>query len=118
MIARERAEDAWAEARRMLDGMDPDAIAAAQARYARMDSVGQRRMTALAEAADLVIAPNLWAGIGLVREGAGTALVGSYAEVAERLREYHALGFDEFILSGYPHLEEAYRVGERVLPLV
>ena len=64
----------------------------------------------------LEIAPNLWAGVGLVRGGAGTALVGSHSEVADRIAEYHALGIDEFILSGYPHLEEAYRVGEGVLP--
>ena len=66
----------------------------------------------------LEVAPNLWAGIGLVRGGAGTALVGSHAEVAERILEYHALGIDEFIMSGYPNLEEAYWFGEGVLPLV
>jgi alkanesulfonate monooxygenase len=65
---------------------------------------------------DLEIHPNLWAGIGLVRGGAGTALVGSHDEVAERIKEYHALGIDEFVLSGYPHLEEAYWFGEGVLP--
>ena len=60
----------------------------------------------------------MWAGIGLVRGGAGTALVGSYEEVADRIEEYHAVGFDEFILSGYPHLEEAYWFGEGVLPVL
>ncbi len=64
----------------------------------------------------LEIHPNLWAGIGLVRGGAGTALVGSHDEVADRIAEYHALGIDEFVLSGYPHLEEAYWFGEGVLP--
>ena len=64
----------------------------------------------------LVVYPNVWAGIGLVRGGVGTALVGSYDEVADRIAEYHDLGFDEFILSGYPHLEEAYWFGEGVMP--
>ena len=64
---------------------------------------------------DLEISPNLWAGVGLVRGGAGTALVGSHAEVTDRIEEYHALGIDEFVLSGHPHLEEAYWVGEGVL---
>ena len=66
----------------------------------------------------LEIYPNLWAGVGLVRGGAGTALVGSHQEVADLITEYHLLGFDEFILSGYPHLEEAYWFAEGVLPLL
>ena len=65
---------------------------------------------------DLEVSPNLWAGVGLVRGGAGTALVGSHQEVADRIEEYHELGIDEFILSGYPHLEAAYWFGEGVLP--
>ena len=66
----------------------------------------------------LEIYPNLWAGVGLVRGGAGTALVGSHTEVADRILEYAALGIDEFILSGYPNLEEAYWFGEGVLPIL
>ena len=109
VIARPTAGEAWAEADRLLAGMDPARIAAAQARFARMDSVGQARMAALnaGTSESLEIAPNLWAGVGLVREGAGTALVGSYDEVAERIGEYASLGIDEFILSAWPHLEEA-----------
>src|SRR6195952_1033412 len=62
--------------------------------------------------------PNLWAGVGLGRGGAGTALVGSHAEVAERIEEYADAGIEEFVLSGYPHLEELYWFGEGVLPLL
>ncbi|MYS07600.1 LLM class flavin-dependent oxidoreductase [Streptomyces sp. SID6041] len=120
VISRDTAADAWSEADRILAGFDPEAVRASQERFAGMDSTGQARMTALhggvVDAARLTVAPNLWAGIGLLREGAGTALVGSHDEVAGRLAEYHALGIDEFVLSGYPHLEEAYRVGEEVAP--
>jgi alkanesulfonate monooxygenase len=76
----------------------------------------QVRQTRNGSTESLEIYPNLWAGVGLVRGGAGTALVGSHEEVSDRIAEYHRLGIDEFILSGYPHLEEAYQVGEGVMP--
>jgi alkanesulfonate monooxygenase len=83
-----------------------------------MDSVGQRRMAKLhgGRRDRLEISPNLWAGVGLVRGGAGTALVGDPQTVAARIAEYQALGVDTIILSGYPHLEEAYRFAELVFP--
>ncbi|MER0245471.1 LLM class flavin-dependent oxidoreductase [Streptomyces sp. HSW2009] len=120
VITRERSEQAWAEAQRLLDGFDAETVRAVQRGLARSESEGQRRMLALhgGDPAGLEIHPNLWAGIGLVRGGAGTALVGSHAEVADRIVEYHRLGIDEFVLSGYPHLEEAYWFGEGVLPLL
>ncbi|MEU3891629.1 LLM class flavin-dependent oxidoreductase [Streptomyces sp. NPDC029041] len=118
VITRDTAEQAWAEADRLLDGFDPETVASVQAGLSHSESEGQQRMLALhgGRLDRLEIHPNLWAGIGLVRGGAGTALVGSHDEVAERIKEYHALGIDEFILSGYPHLEEAYWFGEGVLP--
>ncbi|MFJ3782837.1 LLM class flavin-dependent oxidoreductase [Streptomyces sp. NPDC090093] len=118
VITRDTSAEAWREADRILAGFDPEAVRASQERFARMDSTGQARMTALhgGSAERLTVSPNLWAGIGLVREGAGTALVGSHGEVARRLFEYGRAGIDEFVLSGYPHLEEAYRVGEEVAP--
>jgi len=120
VIARETASEAWGEAQRLLDGLDPAEIERAQAIQRASGSEGQRRMVALhgGRTDALEIYPNLWAGVGLVRGGAGTALVGSYEEVADRIAEYHELGVEEFILSGYPHLEAAYEVGEGVLPIL
>lgn len=114
VLGRDTAGQAWAEAQRLVDDLDPARIAEVQAQLGRMDSVGQHRMQNLhgGGRSDLEIYPNLWAGYGLVRGGAGTALVGSHEEVAERLEEYHALGIDHAILSGQPHLEEAYLFGE------
>jgi alkanesulfonate monooxygenase len=118
VIARPAADAAWEVAESLLASMHPDAIAAAQRDFATTQSVGQARMASLhgGDPAKLVVHPNVWAGIGMVRGGVGTAIVGSYDEVADRIEEYHALGFDEFILSGYPHLEEAYWFGEGVMP--
>jgi alkanesulfonate monooxygenase len=120
VIARDTSEAAWAKAGQLLDGLDRAAIERAQAVQRRSQSEGQRRMVALHNGRTdaLEVSPNLWAGIGLVRGGAGTALVGSHEEVADRISEYHDLGIDEFILSGYPHLEEAYRVAEGVMPVL
>lgn len=119
-IVRETEEEAWAAADRLIANLSDDVIATAQAKFAQeSDSVGQQRMSALHGAGrrdNLVIAPNLWAGVGLVRGGAGTALVGDPKSVAQRLREYQDLGVETIIGSGYPHLEEAYQVAELLFP--
>ena len=120
VIVRETNEQAWAAAEELISQLDDDTIAAAQDNYAKMDSEGQRRMAALhgGQRDKLEVSPNLWAGVGLVRGGAGTALVGDAETVAARLQEYADLGVDRFVLSGYPHLEEAYRFAELVFPLL
>ncbi len=120
VIVRETSEEAWADADRLISRLTDDDIARAQQNYARMDSEGQRRMAALhgGRRDRLVVGPNLWAGVGLVRGGAGTSLVGNAQEVAERLQEYVDVGVDRFVLSGYPHLEEAIRFAELVFPLL
>jgi alkanesulfonate monooxygenase len=118
VIVRETQSEAWDAANQLIRYLDAEAIASAQKTYARMDSVGQQRMSQLHGGSQeaLEISPNLWAGIGLVRGGAGTALVGDPDTVAARMLEYADLGIDTFILSGYPHLEEAYRVAELLFP--
>ncbi|GGO02820.1 alkanesulfonate monooxygenase [Microbispora rosea subsp. aerata] len=122
VITRDTSKEAWAEAKRLLDQISPEDIVSARAILSRSESVGQQRMLALHEGfrggrvRDLEIHPGLWAGIGLVRGGAGTALVGSHSEVADLIEEYASLGLEEFVLSGYPHLEEALWFGEGVLP--
>lgn len=127
-ISRDTPEDAWAQAGALIGALDEETVQAAQAGLARSQSEGQKRMLALhaanrtdgtwSDARSLEIAPNLWSGVGLVRGGAGTALVGSHAEVADRIAEYAEIGIDEFIFSGYPHLEELYWFGEGVVPIL
>lgn len=120
-IVRETEDDAWAAAERLISRVSDSQIAVAQARFTQqMDSVGQRRMAELhgGDRSKLVIGPNLWAGVGLVRNGAGTALVGTPDQVAARLREYQQAGVELVIGSGYPHLEEAYRVAELLFPVL
>lgn len=118
VIVRETNDEAWRAADRLISHLDDETIGAAQKVFERMDSVGQSRMSRLhgGRRDKLEVSPNLWAGVGLVRGGAGTALVGDPDTVAERIDEYRRLGIDSFILSGYPHLEEAYRVAELLLP--
>jgi len=118
VVVRETLAEAWDAANQLIRYVDEDAIATAQVALASNDSEGQRRMVQLHQGNRnaLEISPNLWAGVGLVRSGAGTALVGDPDTIADRLLEYQQLGIDSFILSGYPHLEEAYRVAELLFP--
>jgi alkanesulfonate monooxygenase len=121
LIVRETEGEAWDEARKLIRHLSDDTIATAQRKLAtESDSVGQKRMLALhgGSRERLEVSPNLWAGVGLVRGGAGTALVGDPETVAERIREYQSLGIDTVIASGYPHLDEAYRVAELLFPLL
>lgn len=120
VIVRETREEAWAAADRLIAQLDDETIAKAQENFAKMDSVGQKRISALhgGQRDKLEISPDLWAGVGLVRGGAGTALVGDPQTIVKRLQEYQDLGVDTFVLSGYPHLEEAVRFAELVFPLL
>jgi alkanesulfonate monooxygenase len=120
VITRDRAQDAWAETDRFMEQLDDDLIDTVQSTLSRSEAVGQQRMLSLhgGKREQLVVSANLWAGIGLIRGGAGTALVGSHEEVADRIQEYYELGFEEFILSGHPHVEEAYWFGEGVMPIL
>lgn len=126
VIVRETEEAARAAAGELVQHLDPATVAAAQRKFAQMDSEGQRRMAALHKGQynpgnirdGLEVAPNLWAGVGLVRGGAGTALVGNPQQVADRIRAYADLGLPYFVMLGYPHLEEADRFAELVFPLL
>ena len=124
VIVRETDDAAWKAAEELISRVDDATVIRAQAAFSKMDSEGQRRMAALHAGgkkrtrADLEISPNLWAGVGLVRGGAGTALVGDAKTVAARIQEYAELGLENFIFSGYPHLEEAYRFAELVFPML
>ena len=120
VVTRDTEEQAWTETTRMLEAVDGLAITVAQERFRRSTSVGQKRMTALhgGRTDNLEVYPNLWAGFGLVRRHAGTAIVGSHQQVADRIEEYHGLGIDHIILSGQPHLEEAHWFAEGVVPVL
>ncbi|MEH2264589.1 LLM class flavin-dependent oxidoreductase [Nostoc sp.] len=123
IIARTTETEAKETAKEMLAKVSPKAFDKARATEfpnTKRESVGQSRQWELRGNADedWYVEPLLWAGISVVRSGAGMAIVGSYQQVAERLLEYIDLGITVFILSGYPHLEECENVGRNVLPLV
>jgi alkanesulfonate monooxygenase len=114
VIARRSGAEARAAAAELVSRAAVTADRASE--YGRFDSVGQRRMNDIPADPGGWVAPGLWTGIRAVRGGAGTALVGSYGEVAAWLRRYREAGIDLVIASGYPHLEEVGRVGRRVWP--
>lgn len=124
VIVRETEEKAWEAAEELISKLDDETIEQAHKVLNNRESVGQKRMTSLTNGGkartreELEISPNLWAGIGLAREGCATALVGDPKIVVERIKEYVDMGIETFVFSGYPHLEEAYRFAELVFPLL
>jgi alkanesulfonate monooxygenase len=139
ILARETEEQAWAEAERKLAHITPDEIRASRGFQAALDAgresadERERRVIDAVEggerpaARDLEFYPNMWtgpierAGIDVRRRLPlpGSMLIGSHAQVAERIREIQALaGIERFILWAPPAIEEAYRVAEGVLPLL
>jgi alkanesulfonate monooxygenase len=118
VIVRDTVAEARREAEKLIEHITPEIAAEGQRVLAKYESDGQRRMLELQRGGrdGLWLRPDLWAGIGLVRGGAGTAMVGDGATVAALMNEYASLGIDTFILSGYPHLEEAYHFAEHVFP--
>ena len=120
LIVRPTEDEAWRAADRLIEHLTDEQIARAQTAFAASESIGQQRMASLhrGNRDSLRIGPNLWAGVGLVRGGAGTAFVGSPENIARALSEYRDVGIATFILSGYPHLEEAYRTAELLFPAI
>lgn len=118
VLARETEEEAWDVIRRGWAG------ASRRGHESGGDSVGVQRsqsFTAGSRPDDfrtLETEPNVWGGFAQLRPGPAFGLVGDYHQVAGRLDELINLGVDSFILAGVPHLEEAHRVGTRVLPLL
>ncbi len=121
VITRDTADEAWAVVEAMVARLDPDVVVRALERFRASDSEGQRRMVALQGDLQLnrtEVRPNIWTGYGLARQGPAITLVGSHQQVADRVADYHEAGLTHLILSGQPHLEEAYHFAEGVLPIL
>ncbi len=116
VVVRETESEAWAAAERIISRIDPEVRQTFLKSYKHVDSVGQNRQIELGLKDDLLVEPHLWAGIGLARSGVGVAIVGDPQQVADELKSYQEMGIGTFILSGYPHVEEARRFGELVMP--
>jgi alkanesulfonate monooxygenase len=121
VLVRETEEEAWREAWEIISKVNPQALLASSQRFTQTDATNQKRQNELREgsrANNFVIGPNLWTGLSTVRGGGAVLLVGTPDQVADRILEYIDLGISSFILSGYPHLEEAEITGELLLPAV
>jgi alkanesulfonate monooxygenase len=115
-VVRDTEDQAWRAADDLLSRASQSVQAQRQAVFAGTPMVGQQAQ--LRSSADHRLGDHLWNGISTVRVNCGTAIVGTPEQVAEELLGYWRLGVDEFILSGYPHVEECRRVANSVLPLV
>ena len=118
VIVRESQALALEAAARLVSRVTPELGDAIRSRSLDHASAGVRRQAEMRDAADDdgFVEDFLWTGIGRARSGAGAAIVGDPDQVLAKLRAYHALGFDAFILSGYPHVQECDLFARYVLP--
>ncbi|GGJ06792.1 LLM class flavin-dependent oxidoreductase [Paenibacillus hunanensis] len=120
VLVRDTEEEAWEAARNLIKDIDPATIERAKAAFSKTGATGQNRQNQIRDAAaanDFIVGPNLWAGLSNVRSGGALMFVGTPDQVSDRLLEYAEAGVTSFILSSYPHLEEAAIFGESTLPL-
>ena len=118
VVVRDTEEEAREAAAHLISAVDTATGDAIRARSLDSTSVGVKRQAELRDAAseDGFIEPSLWTGIGKARSGCGAAIVGSPQQVIDKIRRYQELGIEAFIFSGYPHIAEAERFAELVLP--
>ena len=121
VLIRPTEEEAWKAAWELISKADPQLIEKAREEFANTDATNQRRQNELREQSagnDFVVGPNMWMGLSLLRSGGALLLVGTADQVTDRLLEYVDIGITKFILSGYPHLEEAEIFGREAVPLL
>ena len=118
VIVRDTEDEARAYADRLLSKLDDEVGRAIREKSLDAQNYGVQRQGELRRAAggDGFVEDNLWTGIGRARSGCGAAIVGNPDQVLAKLRAYQAEGIEAFILSGYPHAQEADLFARHVLP--
>ena len=117
VIARPTREEALRAAYAMTDGMDT-AREFVRTSVGKMDSVSFKAAFQQAETGTEWLTPCLWTGATRAYGPAAAALVGSPEELASAIIEYERLGVSQFIISGWPKLDQMVFFGEAVLPII
>ncbi len=118
VIVRGTEAEARGAAARLVSKLEDEVGREIRQRSLDATSVGVQRQASLRDDSDDdgFAEDHLWTGIGRARSGAGAAIVGDPDQVVAKLGAYREAGVDGFILSGYPHLNEADLVARYVLP--
>ena len=117
VIARPTHGEALKAAQTLIEGSDYQRkLAGGKQFFAKTDSVSFKQAYQLGETEWLT--PTLWMGAVRMQGPTAIALVGSAEEVASAVLDYKAIGVSQFILAGWPKLDEMIYFGQAVLPLV
>lgn len=114
LIARSNEAEAWNACEELLSRSELSVEQQRQRAFSGSPMIGQRSQST--QHIDHRVGRHLWNGISTVRVNCGTAIVGDYDQVANEIVKYWDLGIDEFILSGYPHVEECKRTAKSLIP--
>ena len=116
LIVRSSEKEAWKAAEELLSEASDGVLKQRGASSKDTAMVGRKSQAQKYE--NNKMSTRLWNGISNVRVNCGTAIVGDVDQVAEELLGYWELGIDEFILSGFPHVEECKTISEQLLPVL
>jgi alkanesulfonate monooxygenase len=114
LVVRDDPDAAWAAAESLIAQADPQVVQQRRAVMVGTPMVGPQAQAR--RVAQHRLGAHLWNGLSTVRVNCGTAIVGTPPQVTDELLAYWRLGIDEFILSGFPHVEECLRVSQEIVP--
>jgi len=111
---------AWDTANNIIKNIDNAYIENLKKDLSSHESANQKHQQSLHNFSktNLVIENNIWSGLGLVRGGGITSIVGGYEEVADIITKFYQNGLNRILIANTPELKYANNFVNGVMPIL